>query len=76
MWICSFLRQGKFQSSKFWIDCEEVWAWVPVITEALYMILSKPLRVGLSCLSRGVQYHLRCPRVHNTSVQSYMVDTK
>ena len=56
---------------KMWIAREEVWAWVPALTEALYMILSKPLRVGFSCLNKGVQYHLRCPRVSNTSVQGW-----
>lgn len=40
------------------------------------MILSKAHRVGFSCLSRGVWYHLRCPRVSHTSVQGWLIQNK
>lgn len=76
IWMHTFLWEGTFQWSKCWIACEEIWAWVPVFTEALYMILSKALRVGLSCLNKGLWYHLRCLRVSNTSVQGWPIQNR
>lgn len=76
IWICSLLKEGTFQWSKCWIAREEVWAWVPALTEALYMILRKPLRVGFSCLNNSVQYHLRCCRVSNISVRGWSTQNR